>query len=105
MEDVITAETPIPENSDQFDQVKEIRAELARCAEEWNRRIYEPNKERVAEYRKRHGKEPPGPQDEISCRWCCDEVCVYDQSPACTDYCPTENFPGLCRFDSRGRVY
>lgn len=93
------------ETQNGLDQEKEIRAELDRCAEEWNRCIYEPNKERVAEYRKRHGKEPSSPQDEVSCRWCYDEVCVYDQSPACTHYCPTENFPGLCRFDSRSLSY
>lgn len=70
-------------------------------AAEWNRCVYEPNKERVAEYRKQHKEESSKPQREGSCTWCYNEFCVYDQSPACTDYCPTENYPGLCRFDSR----
>lgn len=73
------------------------------AAARWNECVYYPNRERIAEYRKRTGT--GSEQDSISCKWNCDEFCTNGDSPARGDYCPTENEPGLCRFDSRSRVY
>lgn len=35
------------------------------------------------------------------CKWCYDEVCVNSDCPMCTEYCPLDNFPGVCRFEER----
>lgn len=37
------------------------------------------------------------------CKWMLDEICVNDKCPICTDYCPVVNYPGVCRFEDRGR--
>lgn len=71
----------------------------------WNRCVYEPNRERVEKYRKTATQEPPDPGSKRHCSWCYDEFCVYDRCPARGDWCPTENYPGLCRFDSRSLSY
>lgn len=34
--------------------------------------------------------------------WMQDEVCVNADCPACADYCPVANYPGVCRFEGRG---
>ena len=34
-----------------------------------------------------------------TCTYCLDGICVNDQSPACSDYCPAINTTGLCRFE------
>lgn len=44
------------------------------------------------------GKEVP------PCKWLSDdfmEICCNGDCPACTDFCPTTNFPGLCRYEER----
>lgn len=38
---------------------------------------------------------------EPYCKWCKDEMCVYAECPACCDYCPVPNLPGVCRFEKR----
>lgn len=81
------------------------------AAADWNRNVYEPNREIVAQYKRRHGipdAATQGPREENdprNCAWCHDEFCVNGECPVRGDYCPTGNFPGLCRFDSRGRDY
>lgn len=36
------------------------------------------------------------------CKWMQDEVCVNADCPACADFCPVANYPGVCRFEERG---
>lgn len=36
------------------------------------------------------------------CKWMQDEFCVNADCPACADYCPVANYPGVCRFEERG---
>ena len=39
-----------------------------------------------------------------ACRWLSDdfnEICCNGSCPACTDFCPAVNYPGLCRFEER----
>lgn len=38
---------------------------------------------------------------EPYCKFCKDEMCVYADCPACCDYCPVPNLPGVCRFEIR----
>lgn len=38
---------------------------------------------------------------EPYCKFCQNEMCVYAECPACCDYCPVPNMPGLCRFEKR----
>lgn len=38
---------------------------------------------------------------EPYCKWCHNEMCVKDECPACTEYCPVPNMPGLCRYEER----
>lgn len=38
---------------------------------------------------------------EPYCKWCKDEMCVYAECPACCDYCPVPNLPGVCRYEKR----
>lgn len=38
---------------------------------------------------------------EPYCKFCENEMCVYADCPACCDYCPVPNMPGLCRFEER----
>lgn len=33
------------------------------------------------------------------CKWMQDEICVNADCPACADYCPVPDYPGVCRFD------
>lgn len=33
------------------------------------------------------------------CRWCKDEFCVNDKCPMCADYCPTVQYPGVCKYE------
>ena len=36
------------------------------------------------------------------CKWMQDEVCVNADCPACADYCPVANTPGVCKYEERG---
>ena len=36
------------------------------------------------------------------CKWMQDEVCVNADCPACADYCPMANTPGVCKYEERG---
>lgn len=36
---------------------------------------------------------------EKECKWLKDEFCVNDQCPMCADYCPTAQFPGVCKYE------
>ena len=36
------------------------------------------------------------------CKWMQDEVCVNADCPACADYCPVANYPGVCKYEERG---
>lgn len=36
------------------------------------------------------------------CKWMQDEVCVNADCPACADYCPVANTPGVCIYEERG---
>ncbi len=38
---------------------------------------------------------------DIQCKWCYDEICVNSDCPLCTEYCPLDDFPGVCRFEER----
>lgn len=74
--------------------------------EHWNRCVYEPNRERVAEYRRLTGiPAPPMPvcqgYNSKACQWCRNEICVNAYCPMRGDYCPVTDYPGMCRFDSR----
>ena len=33
------------------------------------------------------------------CKWMQDEVCVNADCPACADYCPVANTPGVCKYE------
>ena len=95
-------------NAESANTQRETNSLDADAAANWNRKVYEPNREIVAQYKRRHGIPEERPQEDSekydsgSCAWCHDEFCVNGDCPARGDYCPTENSPGLCRFDSRG---
>ena len=36
------------------------------------------------------------------CKWMQDEVCVNADCPACADYCPVADTPGVCKYEERG---
>ena len=36
------------------------------------------------------------------CKWMQDEVCVNADCPACADYCPVADNPGVCKYEERG---
>lgn len=36
------------------------------------------------------------------CKWMQDEICVNADCPACADYCPVANTPGVCKYEERG---
>ena len=36
------------------------------------------------------------------CKWMQDEVCVNADCPACADFCPVANTPGVCKYEERG---
>ena len=36
------------------------------------------------------------------CKWMQDEVCVNADCPACADYCPVPDTPGVCKYEERG---
>lgn len=38
---------------------------------------------------------------EPYCEWCYEEVCVKSGCPACGDYCPVSDLPGICRYEER----
>lgn len=38
------------------------------------------------------------------CKWMQDEVCVNADCPACADYCPVANTPGVCKYEERGDI-
>lgn len=38
------------------------------------------------------------------CKWMQDEVCVNADCPACADYCPVANTPGVCKYEERGNI-
>lgn len=40
--------------------------------------------------------------DGDECKWMQDEVCVNADCPACADYCPVANTPGVCKYEERG---
>lgn len=86
-------------------QPKIETSEVKALADRWNKCVYAPNRERVEKYRKTATQELPDPGSKRHCSWCYDEFCVYDRCPARGDWCPTENYPGLCRFDSRSLSY
>lgn len=74
----------------------------------WNRCVYEPNRERVAEYRRLTGiPEPPMEARPV----CGAGQCVWRKKggrcgnpncPARGAWCPAEDYPGLCKFASDG---
>lgn len=35
------------------------------------------------------------------CKWMLDEICVNDQCPLCTAYCPVPDVEGVCRHEER----
>lgn len=36
---------------------------------------------------------------EKECKWLKDEFCVNDKCPMCADYCPTAQYPGVCKYE------
>ena len=36
---------------------------------------------------------------EKECKWLHDEFCTNDQCPMCADYCPTAQYPGVCKYE------
>lgn len=36
------------------------------------------------------------------CKWMRDEICVNADCPACADYCPVPDYPGMCKYEERG---
>ena len=37
-----------------------------------------------------------------TCKWISDdfnEICCNDACPACADFCPAANYPGLCKYE------
>lgn len=76
--------------------------------EHWNRCVYEPNRERVAEYRRLTGI--PAPPMEArpvygsgQCAWRKKGGrCANPDCPARGAWCPAEDYPGLCKFASDG---
>lgn len=61
--------------------------------ERWNRCVYEPNRERVEEYRRMIGTQEASADDyqpghnANGCCWCQDEICVNANCPMRGDYC------------------
>lgn len=76
--------------------------------EHWNRCVYEPNRERVAEYRRLTGiPEPPMEARPVygsgQCAWRKKGGrCGNPNCPARGAWCPAEDYPGLCKFASDG---
>lgn len=35
----------------------------------------------------------------MKCKWELDEICVNADCPICCDYCPTVNYPTVCKFE------
>lgn len=74
----------------------------------WNRCVYEPNRDRVAEYRRVTGiPEPPMEARPVygsgQCAWRKKGGrCGNPNCPARGAWCPAEDYPGLCRFASDG---
>lgn len=38
---------------------------------------------------------------EPYCELCYEEVCIKSGCPACGDYCPVSDLPGICRYEER----
>lgn len=77
---------------------------FVKACEEWHRKVYEFNSDRLAEYRKTHPETAAPERDDIpgeECNWNKDEFCVNADCPMCADYCPVAETPGVCKFDSR----
>ncbi len=71
-------------------------------ADRWNKCVYEPNRERVAEYKRQLVRlQGTSGDDSPECGWDRDETCVNAICPARGTRCPTVNCPGLCRYDTR----
>ena len=94
-----------PDNKARSTEAKEIRAEHQRMAEWWDKLVYEPNREIVKNYKRRHNIQDTGPNCEsqaagtVSCKWCCEEVCTNPTCPIRADFCPVADYPGVCRFE------
>lgn len=77
-------------------------------AERWNRCVYEPNWERVERYRQATGipappMEPRPVYATGKCIWRKKGGrCVNAECPARGAWCPAEDYPGLCKFESEG---
>jgi hypothetical protein len=36
------------------------------------------------------------------CKYCFDDMCVNDECPLCTDFCPVPDVPDMCKWEDRG---
>lgn len=79
--------------------------EAKQLAAEWNRCVYEPNREVVKNYKRYYGinEEKMAPEANVikngKCKWCYEEVCTNASCPACADFCPVVDYPGVCRLE------
>ena len=39
--------------------------------------------------------------NNFKCKYCVDEVCVNDNCPLVTEYCPLQNDPYVCKWEDR----
>lgn len=97
---------PVKEVKMQEPKVQEPSESKAEIAARWNRLVYEPNRERVAAYRRFFPAQEEvrfveREHSENSCQWCRYEFCTNADCPVRGDYCPVEDYPGVCRFESR----
>lgn len=73
----------------------------------WAQRLEEVDHGEEAKHKARLEKNQATKQatsDSVSeCEYCLDEFCVNDECPMCADYCPVPDYPGVCRYEDRGR--